>query len=191
MDEVMKNLWLLLTLVLPGMTTYGTFRILLLFSHSHLDASAFQKIDDSTILTTCFIASVALMQQAIAISIEAAVSAACTRWLREGDAYRLLFCERFNMAASGKLNQDATRIIGYLFTSLNVTVGLGLILAYLLLYERERNRGIVGIVIALTLAGAISAAFRLQSAKGVVSTLEGHATDEGRLGQASTWGTIR
>jgi hypothetical protein len=124
------------------------------------------------------------MQQAIAISLEAAVSRIC-QYRREGDPYRLLFCERFKMAAAGKLNENATRIIGNVFTSLNVTIGLGLILAYLMLYEQEQDGASVIVVAALAVAGIITTGFRLQNAKGVVSSLGGRASDATGLEQAS------
>lgn len=113
MDAWIKNLWLLLTLAIPGATTYGTFRIILLLNGStRIDKTAFEKIDTSGLLTTCIIVALAVLQQAIAIPIEPLLSAIFNRHRRKYNAYCLLFSQRFKRAAGGDLNEEATRILG-------------------------------------------------------------------------------
>jgi hypothetical protein len=179
MDELMKNLWLLLTLVIPGMATYGTFRLLIIFNKGAISGSMFEKIDGSALATACVVLALAVLQQAVAIAIEAGLAFVCGR-LRQGhEEYYLLFCERFKMAARGELNEHATRILGNFFTSLNVTVGQCLILSYLLWYENNdlRESAAAQIILAFILVGTASAAFRLCNARSIISDLRGTAGD--------------
>jgi len=75
LEAVAKNLWLLLTLVIPGLFTYGAWRILLLLEPSiRLEINALNQIDSSAIASASIIIAVALLQQAIAIAIESALA---------------------------------------------------------------------------------------------------------------------
>ncbi len=169
MEELAKNLWLLLTLVIPGMTTYGTFRLLVLLRGSSFDKSLFTAVDGSAVLTACVITALALGQQAVAIVLEAIASALCHAFSQKRGRYYALFCERFKMAARGQLNDNATRVVGSLFTSLNVTIGQGLILAYLLWYEERRlEDSAVRLIAVFVGAGLISTIFRLTNAASIV-----------------------
>ncbi|MBZ5679733.1 MAG: hypothetical protein LAO24_06485 [Acidobacteriia bacterium] len=173
MDELIKNLWLLLTLAIPGMTTYGAFRLLLILNGSQrIDKAVFEKIDASALVTTCLIIALAVFQQAIAIAIEAGISFVCTRCRNKHEEYYTLFCERFKMAARGKLGQDATRILGNFFLSLNVTIGQCMVLAYLIWYEKPNNRIPELVILVFIAMGLASAVFRLRNAIGVVGMVE-------------------
>ena len=172
MDELAKNLWLLLTLVIPGMTTYGTFRLLVALRGSHIDKAVLDTIDGSALLTACVITALALGQQAIAIAMEAGASGVCRACARKRGKYYSLFCDRFKMAARGELNDNATRIIGNLFTSLNVTIGQCMILACLLWYEeRGLEDGAVRVIALFIVAGLISTVFRLINAASFVDVI--------------------
>jgi hypothetical protein len=190
MDALMKNLWLLLTLVIPGMATYGTFRLLLVFDKGAISSAMFEKIDSSTLVTTCIVTALAVIQQAVAIAIEAGLAFACTRLKRGHEDYYSLFCDRFKMAARGELNEQATRIVGSFFTSLNVTIGQCLILSYLLWYENRdiRNSAAAQIILAFILVGTVSATFRLCKARSIISELRGPAGG-GPVNQALLSGT--
>lgn len=64
LDTVAKNLWLLLTLVIPGLFTYGAWRLLLLLEpSSRLDVEALKQIDGSGLTSTSVIIAIALLQQ--------------------------------------------------------------------------------------------------------------------------------
>lgn len=70
-DNLSKNLWLLLTLALPGFFTYGLWRLLLFFvQNPPLSPKDLAQIDASSLTTTCIIFAFALLQQAIAVAIE-------------------------------------------------------------------------------------------------------------------------
>lgn len=188
MDAWIKNLWLLLTLAIPGATTYGTFRIILLLNGSaRIDKSAFEKIDSSGLLTTCIIIALAVLQQAIAIPIEPLLSAIFRRYKGKHNAYYLLFSQRFRRAAGGELNEEATRIVGNFFMSVNVIIGQCLILLYLLGYETERHREVavvVGVIIAL---GTVSAVYRLHNAASIVRvTQHVHPKPVAKIGKSAS-----
>lgn len=75
LEAVAKNLWLLLTLVIPGLFTYGAWRALLLLEPSvRLDINALNQIDSTAIVSASIIIAVALLQQAIAIAIESVLT---------------------------------------------------------------------------------------------------------------------
>ena len=75
LEAVAKNLWLLLTLVIPGLFTYGSWRVLLILEPSaHLDINALNQIDSSVIASASIIIAIALLQQAIAIAIESVLA---------------------------------------------------------------------------------------------------------------------
>lgn len=172
MDELLKNLWLLLTLAIPGMTTYGTFRLLLLLNDSvRIDQAVFEKIDASVLVTTCLIMALAVFQQAIAIAIEAGLGFVCARCRVGHESYHALFCERFKLAARGALNEDATRILGNFFLSLNVTIGQCMLLAYLVWYEKPNSRIPELVILVFIAMGLASALFRLRNAVSIVDAV--------------------
>jgi len=175
MDELMKNLWLLLTIVIPGMATYGTFRLLLVFDSGSVNSSTFDKIDGSALVTTCIVTALAVIQQAVAIAIEAGIACACTKFKRGHEAYHSLFCDRFKMVARDELNENATRILGNFFTSLNVTIGQCMILSYLVWYENKDilESAAAQIVLALIVVGVISTTFRLSNARSIIDEIHG------------------
>jgi hypothetical protein len=52
METISKNLWLLLTLVLPGFFTYGLWRLSLFFvAERPLTDATLKQIDESTLTT--------------------------------------------------------------------------------------------------------------------------------------------
>jgi hypothetical protein len=64
-----KNLWVNLTVVVPGMVTYGMWRIVvMLMGYKGID---FKTIDGSVVLSLSVLFAIAILQQAVGISIEA------------------------------------------------------------------------------------------------------------------------
>lgn len=164
-----------MTLAIPGATTYGTFRIILLLNGSAgIDKAALEKIDGSALLTTCIIVALGVLQQAVAIPLEPLLSAVFSRHRRKYNAYYLLFSQRFKSAAAGDLTEEATRIVGNFFTSVNVVIGQCMILLYLLSYETAPHKGTVATVLVVIAMGTISAVYRLRNAASIVEvTLAG------------------
>lgn len=144
MEAISKNLWLLLTLVLPGFFTYGLWRLSLFFvTERPLTDAALKQIDESTLTTTCIIFAFALMQQAIAIMIEAFIyyflnrkegSKKSKKTTDEKSILKTLFCERFKLTAKGKLNERAERMVGNFFLSMNMCIGICLLIGYFVGY---------------------------------------------------------
>lgn len=187
MDAWIKNLWLLLTLAIPGATTYGTFRIILLLNGStRIDKTAFEKIDTSGLLTTCIIVALAVLQQAIAIPIEPLLSAIFNRHRRKYNAYCLLFSQRFKRAAGGDLNEEATRILGNFFMSVNVVIGQCLILLYLVGYETARHRGVVVVISVVIAMGVVSAVYRLHNAASIVNVTHIESKPAGKMEKSAS-----
>jgi hypothetical protein len=171
MEELTKNLWLLLTIVLPGMATYGVFRLLIVFYDCKADTAVFEKLDNSTLVSACLVAAIALMQQAISIGIEALLAQIVKLFQKQIPNYYQFFCNRFQMLATGKLTDGSTRIFGYFFTSVNITIGQLLLLAYLLHAGLNYGNEPVRIVTVLVLAGIVSSWFRLCNAVSIIPTV--------------------
>jgi hypothetical protein len=171
LEEVGKNLWLLLTLVIPGFCTYGAWRLLLLLRPgSDRIASALTAIDDKAWVTASIIAAIALLQQAVSIVSEAALTGLAKLMRPRWPDFHALFRERFDLAVSGKLCESATRIVGNYFLSTNICVGLGFLLLYFLLYEKIGIRHWIPVSLALLLAaGIVTALFRLYNAMWAVA----------------------
>lgn len=177
-EAMAKNLWLLLTLVIPGLFTYGAWRVLLLLEPgTRLDIAALNQIDSSSIASASIIIAVALLQQAIAIAIEAALTLLAKSWQTKWPNIYSLFCERFALAAAGKLDENATRIIGNFFLSINMGIGLVLLLLYFMAYESmSLDQWIpVGLIILL-IATMITTVFRMFNAKWAVEECKKTAT---------------
>lgn len=170
LETIAKNLWLLLTLVVPGLFTYGAWRtILLLEPSSRLASDALEQVDSSALTTTSIIVAIAALQQSIAIVGEAILTLLANVMKIKWPYFYALFCERFSLAAAGKLDENATRIIGNFFLSLNMCVGLGILLLYFLMYESIGlahwvPRGLI-VLLAATLTTTI---YRLLNAKWAV-----------------------
>ncbi len=160
----------MLTLVIPGLFTYGAWRVLLLLEpSSRIDIVALKQIDSSSIASASIIIAIALLQQAIAIAIEAALTLLAKSKKTKWPNIYSLFCERFALAAAGKLDENATRIIGNFFLSINMGIGLFLLLLYFMDYESmSLNEWIPLGLIVLLIATIITAVFRMFNAKWTV-----------------------
>jgi len=133
-ETVSKNLWLLLTVVLPGFFTYGLWRLSLFFiSVKPLSDDVLKQIDSSTLTTTCIIFAFALIQQSVAIAIESLLYR-FGKLKSTKSKFRILFCDRFDLAAKNKLNENAERMVGNFFLSLNMSIGIGMIMGYFLIH---------------------------------------------------------
>lgn len=170
LEEVAKNIWLLLTLVIPGLFTYGAWRAILLLEPSgRLAVGGLNQIDSSALVTTSVIVAIALLQQVVAIVIEAALALVAKAMQKKWPNFHALFCERFALAAAGKLDENATRIIANFFLSTNICAGLGLLLLYFLAYESMELMQWVPIGLIVLLAATLTTAvFRMLNAKWVV-----------------------
>jgi hypothetical protein len=143
MELVPKNLWLNLTVLLPGMVTYGTWRIvILIIGYNGID---FTSIDKSTILSLCVLLSVALIQQAIGIFIEATIALFVQINKKRWRAAHALFVERFSSLAKDRLNEDVLRTIGQFFLSLNLAVGQTLVLTFTNVAKNPEGKNLINV----------------------------------------------
>lgn len=172
LEAIAKNLWLLLTLIIPGLFTYGAWRALLLLEPSkRLNLEALHQIDSSAIASASIIIAIALLQQAVAIAIESALALLAKSRKKEWPNFYSLFCERFELTAAGKLDERATQIIGNFFLSINMSIGLTLLLLYFLLYESMcASQWIPLSIMAFLMTTLITAVFRMLNAKWAIET---------------------
>jgi len=127
-DLIPKNLWVNLTVVLPGMVTYGTWRLVVFYiGYTEIN---FEKIDDSLVLTLSVLFAIALIQQALGITVEALLTA--LSWLTKKflPSFYLLFIGRFYALAKEQLTEGALRTLGQFFLSLNLAIGQALVLLF-------------------------------------------------------------
>ena len=170
LESLAKNLWLLLTIVIPGFFTYGMWRILLLLEpSSKIDADALMSMDDSAMISTSVIFAIALLQQAIAIAAESIFTLLAKMNKNHWPSFYALFCERFALAASKMLDEKATRIIGNFFLSFNVTIGLSLLLLFFIVYEKlSLSHWIPILLICFIIVALITTIFRMFNAEWVI-----------------------
>jgi len=184
MESLSKNLWLLLTLVIPGLFTYGLWRLSLFFITelpASLSHKTLEQIDASNMTTTCIIFAFALMQQAVAIMIEAVIyyflnkdtskkkSKVNNEKEEKMSLLKTLFCERFVLASKGQLNEQAERIVGNFFLSMNVSIGICLLLAYFAGYVGvEKSQSVIIGLIVLLPAAVVTTYFRMVTAKKII-----------------------
>lgn len=136
---------------------------------TRLDINALNQIDSSAIASASVIIAIALLQQAIAIAIESLLTLIAKIQEKKWPNYYALFCDRFALSAAGKLDENATRIIGNFFLSINMSIGLSLLLLYFLAYETiDTNHWIPISIIALLVATLITTLFRMLNAKWVI-----------------------
>lgn len=170
LDTVSKNLWILLTVVMPGFFTYGLWRLCLFFvTEPPLSDAALKQIDASTLTTTSIIFAFAFMQQAGAIAIESLLYYFGKNKNRKS-RFRILFCDRFELASENKLNERAERVVGNFFFSLNVSIGICLIIGYFYDYVGFKNSELVlkALFILLPLA-LITTYFRMIIAERIIT----------------------
>lgn len=170
LGEIAKNFWLLLTVVIPGLFTYGLWRLLLLLEPSKgLDSDTLMQIDDSVVVTASIIIAIALLQQSVAITIEALLAYIANNQKKRWPNFYSLLCERFELSASGKLDKNATRVIGNFFLSINMCVGLSLLLIYFLAYDGLNNDHWIPVSLMVLLAVTLlTTIFRGVNAKWVI-----------------------
>ena len=168
--ELGKNLWILLTLVVPGLFTYGAWRLILILEPSHrLSAEVLKGIDDSALVSSSIIVTIALTQQAGAIVIETILTILTKLFKKKWPNLYSLFCKRFAMSASGQLDENATRIIGNFFLSTNTCIGLAILLFYFLAYESMALKSWIPLSLLILLAATfVTAIFRMINAKWVI-----------------------
>ena len=168
-ESLAKNIWLSLTILMPGFFTYGTFRIFQLFAPGNASTCAvLQQIDSSAITSASVIVAIALLQQSIAITIEFILASVSCRKEKKWPNFHFLFCQRFQYEAKEKLNQNEIRIIGNFFLSLNMCIGLMLLFLYFVIYEGMYIGQLIPFVlILLFIAAFLSTIFRLKNAKKV------------------------
>ena len=185
LEEVGKNLWLLLTIVIPGLFTYGAWRVLLLLEPSkRITIEALKQMDDSALVTTCIIFAIALLQQAVSIVIETVLTLLAKTMKNKWPNLHALFCERFVLVAAGKLSENAIRTVGNFFLSTNICIGIVLLLIYFQYYETIESHHwiIIGLKVLLA-AAVITAIFRMFNAKWIIEECKkGQANkSEGRI----------
>ena len=131
-----KNLWLFLTLVVPGLVTYGSWRILLLFHNSTTTViqQGLEKLDQSTLLTSCVIMALAVIQQGFGIFIEFLLRCWSVHTEERKQSWGLLFYSRFEPKVRTQVGEEGMQTIGQFFLSLNVLVGQAGLLIFFLWY---------------------------------------------------------
>lgn len=130
LQEIVKNLWLLLTIIIPGFFTYGLWRILLILEPVTLKNNILNKVDASVLLTTSFIVAIGLLQQAGSIVVEFLLTLISKAIKDKFPLFHELICGRFALTSAGKLDESTTRIVGNFFLSMNISMGVVLIYTF-------------------------------------------------------------
>tara|TARA_B100000780_G_C21122275_1_gene454710 strand:- start:227 stop:805 length:579 start_codon:yes stop_codon:yes gene_type:complete len=135
-EEIGKNLWLLLTLGIPGCFTYGLWRLILVLNPSKIvDSELLNNVDESALLTGSIIISIALLQQIIGLFVEFILSLIANMNKDKWVDFHHLMNKRFGYSTKGLLNEQAERVIGNSFLSLNILAGIIILIFYFSILE--------------------------------------------------------
>lgn len=176
-DLIPKNFWVNLTVVLPGMVTYGTWRLVIFYTgYTEIN---FEKIDGSLVLTLSVLFAIALIQQAFGITVEALLTAVARGTKKLWPSFYLLFVGRFSALAKEQLNEGALRTLGQFFLSLNLAIGQALVFLFTYAIQNSCERPpetwlfyVLGVIIAVT---TFVACFRCWNAVAAVKAVAGSA----------------
>ncbi|AFN75975.1 hypothetical protein MROS_2745 [Melioribacter roseus P3M-2] len=171
MESITKNIWILLTLIIPGLFTYGIWRILmLLYPLAKVSSESLSRIDESALVSASIITAIALIQQSAGLVIESLLYALVFKKKEKWVNMYYVICKRFELEAAGKLYDNTKRIIGNFFLSVNMSVGLILLIIYFTAYESLSFNHWIPITLIMLIAASVTAsAFRLLNAARAVS----------------------
>lgn len=169
-ESIAKNLWMLVTIMLPGMFTYGLWRFLLILNPSNMiKPEILTQIDELSVLTWAVIIAIALLQQIVGLIIEFILYYISWKKRTSLKKFHLLFFKRFELVNEGKISNYASSVIGNLFLSLNVFVGLLFLLIYFILFEKvTMNHWITYFMIFFLTSSFINIIFRIQTSLKVI-----------------------
>ncbi|KGL58782.1 hypothetical protein [Polaribacter sp. Hel1_85] len=169
-EYLAKNLWVLVTIMLPGMFTYGIWRLLLILNPSSIIQTAYlTQIDELNVLTWCIIIAIALLQQSVGLVIEFVLFFITRKKKMPLSNYHLLFHKRFKLANKNKITDYANSVISNLFLSINIFVGLLFLLIYFLFFENlEFQHWIICVLIFFTITVLLNVFFRIQTSLKVI-----------------------
>jgi len=168
-DLLPENLWVNLTVVIPGLVTYGSWRLALLSRGSwRIGQDLLSKIDESAVLSVSIVTAIAILQQALAILLEPLLGGLFA--IKKKEDWRKLFLGRFKVVAEGKLTEEGKRTVGQFFLSVNVLVGQVYLLLYFLLFEDiDSDCGLVVILYCFIFILVLVCIFRAYNAKEAIS----------------------
>ena len=170
-ESIAKNLWVLVTIMIPGMFTYGVWRILLILNPSTIIKTEFlTQIDELSVLTWSVIISIALLQQSIGLIIEYTLYFFSLKKKTSFKRFYLLFYKRFELASKGQISNYASSVIGNLFLSINIFVGLTFLFVYFLLFEKLNcDHWILYFIVFFLISTFINVVFRIQTSLKVIN----------------------
>ena len=129
------DIWDNLTIAIPGMVTYGTWRlILLIIGYDKIDFASF---DESLLLTASVIVAIAIIQQIFGIIAEMIICGVLyIPWKldkRKCTCDKVMMIDRFKDRGGRGHKKGVNKRIGQFFLSLNVTIGLIAIFMFIIL----------------------------------------------------------
>lgn len=172
-DWLFKDFWTTLTVAIPGLVTYGTWRLLLLSGNVwKIKSGELSQLDDSVVVSIAIIAAIAILQQAVAITIEAFIGGLMKLVKYKEDIegpWKILFLKRFDLELKELLNDHALRTVGKFFLSLNVLIGQVFIFLYFMIVEKiDATSGIYIVLLCMIGFTFLSCLYRACSAKMVI-----------------------
>lgn len=164
-ESIGKNLWLLLTILIPGFFTYGSWRIMILhYPNSKIKIENIDNIDDSSLTILSIILAIAIVQQIGGIFIEFILTIIACIFKNKCIGLHSLLVNRFRKASENKLNDSSKRIIGNCFLSMNVLMGLILLSLYYKFYVETAEIVVVRFFVIVIILDVFVIAFRIYCA---------------------------
>ena len=169
-ESIAKNFWILVTIMIPGMFTYGMWRLLLILHPStNIKSEVLVQLDELSVLTWSVIIAIALLQQSIGLIVESFLCFIAKLTKTHFKRFYLLFYKRFELANMGLITNYASSVIGNLFLSINIFIGLLFLLAYFLLFEKLTvNHWIIYFILIFLASTFINVIFRIKTSLKVI-----------------------
>jgi hypothetical protein len=146
LNSLSKNVWMILTIVIPGIFTYGLFRILLIIHETTVFNTLFDSMDSSISINACVIVIIGLIQQMFGILLEALIAII----LKGGSLKRLVWDRHLKKEAVTDREQLAT---GNFYLSLNITIGLFFLLSAFVVFKFDLRVAIPLFLLFIVSAG--------------------------------------
>jgi len=134
MDPRIQSLWIMLTVMVPGIVFYGVFRVLV--TVLEIDIPFLVVLDSTESLLICVLFAIIFVLQIFGIVVES-VAFRIGPYKHKNPQFQKAFERRYEIIATMDPEKDChiERIIGQFFMSHNIAVGMVINLCWVIYYE--------------------------------------------------------
>jgi hypothetical protein len=133
-DLGIQSIWIILTVIIPGLVFYGTLRVLMAIFGISFPFLA--TIDSSELLTLCILFAIMLTLQVFGITIET-IAYEIGPYKHKNPEYQAAFEKKYEIIATidPEKRSETVRILSQFFMSHNIAIGMTINLSWVIIYE--------------------------------------------------------